>query len=206
VVGYLIVCQSVIESTIVADNLAGAGSSNFFIAWNDQGYNFFGTDDQKFCTAHPPTTQIGTQLNPIHPQLGPLAQNGGGMPTHAVLLNSPVLDAGNSSGLTIDERLAPRPVDLPFVPNAPGGDGSDIGAFELGAGGLGATQGTNGVVVSWPTFYADAVLQSNTNLQGSNAWIDVDISPVVVSNRFVVTNPIVDVSRFFRLVNRPVSP
>ena len=115
-----------------------------------------------------------------------------------------MLDAGSSFGLTIDERFAPRPVDLSFVPNAPGGDGSDIGAFEVGAGGLGATQSTNGVVVSWPAFYGDAVLQSNTNLQGSNTWVDVDISPVLVTNRYVVTNPLVDISKFFRLINRPV--
>jgi hypothetical protein len=201
-VGYLIICLSTIENTIVADNSAG-GNPNFAIAWNDQGYNFFGTDDPKFCAPNKPSTQIGTLLLPLHPQLGPLAQNGGGMPTHAVLKTSPVLDAGNSFGLRIDERFAPRPFDFIFVPNAPGGDGSDIGAFELGAGGLGATQDANGVVVSWPAFYADAVLQSNTNLQSSNTWVDVDISPVLVTNRFVVTNPIVDISKFFRLINRP---
>jgi hypothetical protein len=33
-----------------------------------------------------------------------------------------------------DQRGLPRPYDQPAVPNAPGGDGSDIGAFELQAG------------------------------------------------------------------------
>jgi CSLREA domain-containing protein len=30
-----------------------------------------------------------------------------------------------------DQRGQPRPFDIPSIPNAPGGDGSDIGAFEL---------------------------------------------------------------------------
>jgi hypothetical protein len=30
-----------------------------------------------------------------------------------------------------DQRGEPRPVDLPDVGNARGGDGSDVGAFEL---------------------------------------------------------------------------
>jgi hypothetical protein len=75
----------------------------------------------------------------------------------------------------------------------------------LGAGGLGATQDTNGLVVSWPAFYGDCVLQSTTNFPGSNTWTDVLITPVAISNQFVVTNPIVDVSRFYRLINRPAT-
>ena len=205
VLGYTIVCLSTINNTILADNFSSGLDPNYLMAWNDGGYNFYGTDDPLFCTVLGPGTQQGTINNPIHPQLGPLAQNGGGMPTHAVLLTSPVLDAGSSPGLSTDERFASRPYDLSFVPNAPGGDGSDIGAFELGAGGLGVNLNTNGFVVSWPTFYADCVLQSNTNL-GSNGWVDVDFSPVVESNRFFVTNPIVDVSKFYRLINRPLSP
>jgi hypothetical protein len=209
VIGYLITCQPAIDNTIIADNFASGSYPNFFIAWTDDGYNFLGTDDQYICAVNGPGTQMGTLNNPLHPQLGPLAQNGGGMPTHAVLLTSPVLDAGNSFGTTFgvtnDERFAPRPYDLPFVPNLSGGDGSDIGAFELGAGGLGATQDTNGLVVSWPAFYGDCVLQSTTNFPGSNTWTDVLITPVAISNQFVVTNPIVDVSRFYRLINRPAT-
>ena len=48
-----------------------------------------------------------------------------------MLNGSLALDAGHSLGLTIDQRGIPRPVDLPGIPNANGGDGNDIGAFEL---------------------------------------------------------------------------
>lgn len=207
VVGYIIACQSKIDNSIVADNFATGSYPNFYIQWVDDGYNYFGTPDQLICFVNGPGSQTGTINNPLHPQLGPLAQNGGGLPTHAVLLTSPVLDAGNSFGstfgVTTDERNAPRPYDVSFVPNAAGGDGSDIGAFELGAGGLGAAQDTNGLTVSWPAYYGDAVLQSTTNLSGSNTWTEVPVVPVLVSNQFVVTNPITDVSTFYRLINRP---
>jgi len=48
-----------------------------------------------------------------------------------LLTGSLALDAGHSLGLTIDQRGISRPVDLPGIPNANGGDGNDIGAFEL---------------------------------------------------------------------------
>lgn len=65
------------------------------------------------------------------PLLGPLADNGGPTPTHALRFNSPALDSGSSSGLATDQRGIARPVDSPEVANVEGGDGSDIGAYEV---------------------------------------------------------------------------
>jgi len=73
--------------------------------------------------------QVGTSLAPINPGLGPLASNGGTTFTHALLVGSPAIDAGNSS-LTTDQRGQPRPIDDQTVANAAGGDASDIGAYE----------------------------------------------------------------------------
>jgi len=56
-----------------------------------------------------------------------LADLGGPTPTHALRFDSPALDAGNSGGLTTDQRGLPRPIGTPAVA---GGDGSDIGAYE----------------------------------------------------------------------------
>ncbi|HEY9174332.1 MAG TPA: choice-of-anchor Q domain-containing protein [Verrucomicrobiae bacterium] len=64
------------------------------------------------------------------PKLGPLADLGGSALTHALRYDSPALDAGHSGGLTTDQRGLPRPIDDPNTPNAEGGDGSDIGAYE----------------------------------------------------------------------------
>lgn len=65
------------------------------------------------------------------PMLGPLADNGGPTLTHALLPCSPATDQGKNFGLTTDQRGQPRPVDDPAIANAVGGDGSDIGAFEV---------------------------------------------------------------------------
>lgn len=75
--------------------------------------------------------QVGTAAAPIDALLGPLGDNGGGSRTHALLLNSPAIDAANfGSGSvncgTTDQRGQPRPRD---------GDRSgtaecDIGAYE----------------------------------------------------------------------------
>ena len=61
------------------------------------------------------------------PKLGPLADLGGPTPTHALRFDSRAIDAGNSGGLTTDQRGFPRPIGTPA---AAGGDGSDIGAYE----------------------------------------------------------------------------
>jgi hypothetical protein len=63
--------------------------------------------------------------------LGPLADNGGATLTHALLPESPAIDAGSAEGLTADQRGFPRHLDL--LPLSNGGDASDIGAFEYGA-------------------------------------------------------------------------
>ena len=66
----------------------------------------------------------------IDARLGPLQDNGGPTFTHALLPDSPAIDQGNSGGLNTDQRGLPRPFDDPAVPNASGGDGTDIGTFE----------------------------------------------------------------------------
>jgi CSLREA domain-containing protein len=65
------------------------------------------------------------------PLLGPLQDNGGPTPTHALLPGSPAIDKGNSFSLTTDQRGLTRPVDIPSISNA--SDGADIGAFEMQA-------------------------------------------------------------------------
>jgi len=63
---------------------------------------------------------LGDLLN-TDPQLAPLADNGGPTMTHALLLSSPVIDAGDNTGApATDQRGLPRIV----------GNGMDIGALE----------------------------------------------------------------------------
>src|SRR5207245_2663498 len=64
--------------------------------------------------------------------LGPLQDNGGPTFTHALLRCSPAIDKGaNFTPSAADQRGFPRPVDDPNIANAAGGDGSDVGAFEV---------------------------------------------------------------------------
>ena len=67
------------------------------------------------------------------PQLGLLGDNGGQTPTMKPAASSPVVDQGHNR-FARDQRLFPRTVDNPFVLNAPGGHGTDIGAVELSLG------------------------------------------------------------------------
>jgi hypothetical protein len=68
---------------------------------------------------------------PLDARLGPLQDNGGPTFTMALLPGSPAIDQGVSQGLSTDQRGMPRTADQPNISNASGGDGTDIGAFEL---------------------------------------------------------------------------
>ncbi len=75
-----------------------------------------------------------TDLVDVSPGLNLSLENlGGPTPTHALLETSPAIDRGNSFGSGVDQRGLPRPSDFPAISNKEGGDGSDIGAFELQA-------------------------------------------------------------------------
>ena len=77
------------------------------------------------------TITSSASLLTADPLLGPLQRNGGPTPTMAPASGSPVIDVGSAFGLTADQRGDRRPLDFSGVANAAGGDGSDIGAFEL---------------------------------------------------------------------------
>ncbi len=68
-------------------------------------------------------------------RLGPLALNGGTVPTHALLGGSLALDNGNgSAGLSLGAaRGEPRTFDIASIANPIGGNGADIGAVEMQA-------------------------------------------------------------------------
>lgn len=63
-------------------------------------------------------------------QFLPLAYNGGPTRTYALSPTSWLIDKGKRFGPAFDQRGVPRPYDDPLIPNAVGGDGTDIGPFE----------------------------------------------------------------------------
>jgi hypothetical protein len=108
-----------LSNTIVAQNSEDCSGSNI----QSSGYNLA---SDASCTL----AATGDQ-NGINPQLGPLQDNGGSTPTHALTESSPAFNAGNPAAVgslpacpTTDQRGTSRPQ----------GGRCDIGAFELMAG------------------------------------------------------------------------
>jgi hypothetical protein len=112
-------------------NISALGTS----VVSSRGYNLSSDNFGGFLTA------TGDQVN-TDPMLGPLKDNGGPTLTHAPLEGSPAIDQGKDIGpigpaytaTGEDQRGSMRPVNDPAIPNAVGGDGSDIGAVELAVG------------------------------------------------------------------------
>lgn len=105
----------------------GAGPG-LFGPFTSLGYNLIGQTNG--CTGFISGLSAdlaGTTANPLDPQLGPLANNGGATPTMALLHGSPALAAGDDAllgppyNLTTDQRGFPRNT----------GGHVDIGAFQF---------------------------------------------------------------------------
>jgi hypothetical protein len=121
-----------LENTIVSGNSVdpvdgGTDLNGDFIS---NGFNLIGdgTDGAGIWLA---SDQFGTSSNLFDPALGPLQDNGGPTPTMAPALYSPVVNQGNTFGITTDQRGLPRLFKFRSIPNLAGGDGCDIGAVEL---------------------------------------------------------------------------
>lgn len=108
-----------LQATILSENDCGEGT------FESLGFNLESGDT---CFLDQPS-----DLPTTSPQIGPLQDNGGPTRTHLLLPSSPAIDAAIAAGVATDQRGLPRPLDLTSIPNAPGGDGSDIGALELQA-------------------------------------------------------------------------
>jgi hypothetical protein len=127
-----------VTNTIIAKNNAPASPDvRDSGGTSSQGYNLIGNNSG---TAITPRTgdQIGTAGSPTDPLLetdnsgNPLLKdNGGPTKTIALLSGSPAIDRGYSSASLTDQRGLTRPVDSPVIANASGGDGADIGAYEV---------------------------------------------------------------------------
>ena len=131
---------AIVQSTIVASNSAATapdaagsfttGGSN--LIGNSSGSTGFGGSGS------------GDKLN-VAANLAALADNGGQTDTHALLVNSPAIDAGSGGCVTSTCASVNPPISLttdqrgtyscrfdnPSVTNTGGSDGTDIGAFEL---------------------------------------------------------------------------
>jgi hypothetical protein len=124
-----------IANSIIAANVAQDIQRDGTGVITSGGFNLIG-ENTSVTTEFPDglpngTNYVGTDALPLNPMIGALGYNGGPTFTHALLAGSVAIDKGNSSGSTVDQRNYFRPIDLGGIPNAPGGDGADIGSFEF---------------------------------------------------------------------------
>ena len=114
--GILAITDTVnLNSTIIAGNLAGGDCQTAGGAIVSQNYNL---DSDNTCNLIAANDQPGTL-----PLLGPLQDNGGLTPTHALLPGSPAINTGDNANCPAgDQRGFPRPI----------GPACDIGAYEAG--------------------------------------------------------------------------
>lgn len=115
-----------LRNTIVGDNIDDGTAPDFLGTVDSACYNLI---EQTSGTTI--TGDVTGNITGADPKLETLLGNGGFTPNHALLEGSPAIDKGESSGSGSDQRGAQRPVDDPLIGNAPGGDGADIGAFEV---------------------------------------------------------------------------
>lgn len=129
--GYTGINNGFIASTSLTSTIIAGNSNNrdAFGNYLSNGFNLVG-DGSNTTSINKPTDQVGTSATPIDAMLGTLGNNGGTTLTHNLILGSPAIDKGNSSGGITDQRGQNRAIDISSITNAIGGDGADIGAFE----------------------------------------------------------------------------
>jgi hypothetical protein len=138
---YLADSQAV-RNTLVSDPEGDAESCFGTLA--SGGFNL---DEDGSCgfTKSTDLVEVPAGLDPV------LRDNGGPTPTHELSADSAALDRGNAFGSDVDQRGLPRPSDFPAISNTEGGDGSDIGAFELQAPPPAPASGGPVIVTEAPT-------------------------------------------------------
>ena len=130
-----------VENSVIAGNtkqILGSPETNQdlfydFASVSTNGNIFLGTNIN---TGFSPSATVGTDLNPLDPLLGPLANYGGKTQSHAPLPGSPLINAATPApgdyvgpATLYDQRGVPRPQLENLLDTE-----SDLGSFETGVG------------------------------------------------------------------------
>jgi hypothetical protein len=122
--------EATLANTILADPRGGGENCLNLGTLTSNGFNDDYSPAGDSCFA---ITGSDLDSNPLLATAG-LAPNGGMTDTIALQSTSPVIDQGSQADQEEedeDQRGSTRPVDFPGLTDAGGGDGSDIGAFEV---------------------------------------------------------------------------
>jgi hypothetical protein len=189
-----------IRNSILVGNTSPTSSKDVFGTFVSEGYNLIGTTAGS--SGFPSTgDQLGVTVAQVN--LGPLQDNGGPSPTMRPLPGSVAIDQGkrglDASGQPIndDQRGSPRPVDL-AVSNAAGGDGSDIGAVEVGPLQTGPTFTVtnvsdhidNDICTTDDCSLREAIAAANSNSNANTISFAAGLGPVIRTSGYVITFPL----------------
>ncbi|QYO65963.1 right-handed parallel beta-helix repeat-containing protein [Leptolyngbya sp. 7M] len=123
-----------LSNTIIAANVTQDIQRDGTGVITNSGHNLIGRNTSvttEFPAGLPNgTNYVGTSKSPLDPLLGSLANNGGPTFTHLPQTGSLAIDNGVGNALAGDQRDFIRTFDVPGVPNAPSGNGTDIGSVE----------------------------------------------------------------------------
>lgn len=109
--------------SIIADQASGANCS---------GGGVFFSSDFNLESAATCNFNQANDLQNASAELGPLQFNGGFSQTHALLVNSEAIDAGNTTcSSSVDQRDDPRPINIVGIDPIDAQARCDIGAFEV---------------------------------------------------------------------------
>lgn len=147
-------------NTIIAGNNAGGGNPEIlsFSVINSAGNNFIGDSPGDSIDTNVPVNYQMSDIRDQNPLLGVLQNNGGPTPTHALLVGSPAINAGDNakavdpfdnSPLTSDQRG--------FIPRTTGGT-VDIGAYEFNSAPTAASVSVSGQILAGKTGVNRAVV------------------------------------------------
>lgn len=179
-------------NTTVASNSVqsgGSGPNIFGKVTSDDGFNLIrnGADASGFSQ---PSDQVGTAQNLVNANLGPLQANGGPTDTYKPGSGSKAIDQGVSyAGMTMDQRGRMRRFDNPNIPNVSGGDGTDIGAFEVQPP---ITSTVKNVNPNGPPSFAQQVLDADNGDTIDASQVTGTISlfiPIDVLNGITINGP-----------------
>jgi CSLREA domain-containing protein len=166
-----------LQNTILARN---TGFNPDFYGRSGGSYNLIGISD-RFPNGQSGNI-VGSAELPVVPRLGALADNGGGLPTHALLSDSPAINAG-SNALSIDRSGQPQVRDqrgYDRIINAT----VDMGAFEFNS---------SQPVAATSTITGQITGANGRGVSGAHVWLRRESG----ETKFALTNPF----GFYRFVN-----
>jgi hypothetical protein len=126
---------AMVGNCAIAENYASGNEQDVVGNYVSLGFNFIGaTNGNTGFTNGVNSDQAGTVASPLNPQFYfPYGYYGGQTMNLPPAISSPLIDQGNSFGLTTDQRGFTRTINFPQIAKPPGGDGTDIGAVEYGS-------------------------------------------------------------------------